>query len=241
MRDADQIADVVAERRRIGRQRAKDQIAEPVDAQLFEPVVFKAEACRHPALAGDAAAKGDAVEVAFEVVAPGVIDAGQIVGMPAPLQADEIAAMGAAVDHRMQRPVIAAGDDDRRLAEKGRQIVAGLGQFAGKRQKLPGRPEKDPGQLLAVDLRVGKHPVGDAGVALGGPLQCGLDCSIANLRSRFGGRRDCRASLAMTRGGVVIARSPRVRAGAARGQAPRRRSLVTSTRCTAGRCRAQPP
>ena len=99
---ADQIADIIAQRRRIGRQCAEDEIPEAVDAQFLQPVLFEAEALRHPAFAGDAATKGDAVEVAFEIVAPSVIDAGQIVGVAAPLQADEVAAMGAAVEHGVE-------------------------------------------------------------------------------------------------------------------------------------------
>src|SRR5215472_16949687 len=104
-----------------------------MDPQLFEPVLFEAKARRHSALAGHTAAKRDAVEIAFEIVAPSVIDAGQVVGMAASLQTNEVAAMSAAVDHRVDLTVIAAGDDDRRFAEKGRQVIARLRQFAGER------------------------------------------------------------------------------------------------------------
>jgi hypothetical protein len=62
------------------------------------------------------------------------------------------------------------GDDDRRLAEKGRQVVARLRQFAGQRQVLPGRPEKDPTELGAIDVGVGEHPIRHARVAFGRPL-----------------------------------------------------------------------
>ncbi len=137
---ADQIADVVAQWRRIGGQCAKDKIAKVVDTQFAQPVLVEAKTLRHSALPGDAAAKGDAVEVAFEIIAPGVIDAGQIVGMAAPFQTDEVAAVGAAVEHRMNLAVMSAGDDDRSLAKKGRQIVARFGQFSGEGQKLPSRP-----------------------------------------------------------------------------------------------------
>jgi hypothetical protein len=134
-------------------------------------VVFETEACRHPALAGDAAAKRDAIEIAFEVVAPRMISAGKIVGMPPPLQTDEIAAMGAAVDHGVQRAVITAGDDDRCLAEERCQVIAGFRQFTGEGQELPGRSEEDAGQLLAIDIRISEHLVGDTRIALGRPLQ----------------------------------------------------------------------
>ncbi len=133
-------------------------------------MLFEAEARRHPALAGDTPAKGDTVEVAGEIVAPGVVDAGQVVGMAAPLEANEVAAMGAAVDHCMDLAVLPSGDDDRGLAEKGRQVVTRLGEFAGECEILPGRPEKDPAELGAVDLRIRKHPVRNARIALGRPF-----------------------------------------------------------------------
>jgi len=164
---------VISQRRRIGGQRAKDEIAKSVDPQLPEPMNLDLKARRHPTAPGDAAAKGDALEIAFEVVTPGMIDTSQVVGVAAALQADEVAAMGAAVQHGMDLPVMPACDDDWGLAQKSRQIVAWREQFAGQGQKLPGRPEKDAGQLPAIDLRIGKHPVGDAGVAFGRPLKRG--------------------------------------------------------------------
>jgi len=47
--------------------------------------------------------------------------------MAAPLETDEVAAVGAAVDHRVDLAVLPAGDDDRGLAEKGRQVIPGCG------------------------------------------------------------------------------------------------------------------
>src|SRR5262252_594127 len=95
----DEIADVISQRRRLGRQGAEDQIAERVDAQLLQSVLIELEALRHAAAPGHPAARGDALEVAFEIVTPGVIDAGQIVRMTAPFEADEVPAMGAALQH----------------------------------------------------------------------------------------------------------------------------------------------
>src|SRR5207247_1928143 len=167
---ADQIADIARQWRRLGRQGAEDEIAEGVDAQLLEAVLFEVEARWHAALTGNAAAEGHTVEIAFEIIAPGMIDAGQILGMPAPLETDEIAAMGAAVDHRVDLAVLPAGDDDRRLAEKGRQVIAGLRQLPGECEILPGRPEKDPAEFGTIDLGIGEHPIGDAGIAFGRPF-----------------------------------------------------------------------
>src|SRR5262249_7887318 len=109
--------------------------------------------------------------IAFEVVAPGVVDAGQIVSMAAPFQTHQIAAMGAAVNHRVDLAVLRARNDDRRLAEKGRQVVARLRQLAGERQILPGRAEKDPAELCLIDLGVAEHPVRHARIAFGRPFE----------------------------------------------------------------------
>src|SRR5208282_5952105 len=148
---ADQIADVARQRRRLGGEGAEDEVAERIDAQFLQTVLLEAEARRHPALPGPPAAEGDTVEVACEIIAPGVVDAGQVVGMAAPLETNEVAAMRAAVDHRMDLAVLPAGDDDWGLAEKGRQVIARLRQLAGECQILPGRPEKDPAELGAID------------------------------------------------------------------------------------------
>src|SRR5262249_11146698 len=111
---ADLVSDVIRQWRRLGAA-FEYEVTELVDAQFLEAVLFEAETRRHAALAGDAAAKGDAIEVAFEIVTPGMVDAGQVVGMAASLQADEVAAMSAAVNHRVDLAVVPAGDDDRRL------------------------------------------------------------------------------------------------------------------------------
>src|SRR5215475_5887436 len=151
-------------------QRAEYEVTELVDAQFLEAVLFEAETRRHAALAGDAAAKGDAIEVALEIVTPGMVDAGQVVGMAASLQADEVAAMSAAVNHRVDLAVVPAGDDDRRLPEKRRQVVAGLRQLAAECEVLPGGPEKDAVKLGAIDVGIGEHPVRHACVAFGRPF-----------------------------------------------------------------------
>src|SRR5690242_11093361 len=92
-------------------------------AQLFQAVLVETEALGHSALTRNAPAERDALEVTFEVVTPGVIDTGQILSAAAALEADKVAAMGAAVKHGMDFAVMPAGNDDRGLAEKSRQIV----------------------------------------------------------------------------------------------------------------------
>ena len=64
----------------------------------LQMVVVLAEFRRHAALALDAALEGDPGQLAFEVVAPAVIDAGDLLAVALFCQAQEVAAMGAAVD-----------------------------------------------------------------------------------------------------------------------------------------------
>ena len=106
-------------------------------------MLVEVEALGHPATPRDAAAKGDALEISFEIVSPGMVDTGQIVGVAAPLEADEVAPMGAAVQHGMDFAIMPAGHDDRGLAEKGREIVAWHRQLAGQRRETARWPEKD--------------------------------------------------------------------------------------------------
>src|SRR5205814_1497586 len=83
--------------------------------------------------------------------------------------------MRATVDHRMDLAVLTTGDDDRRLAEKGRLVIARVRQFVIEREVLPGRPEKDAVALGAVDLRIGEHPVRHPRIALFRPFERRLE------------------------------------------------------------------
>ena len=66
--------------------------------------------------------------------------------------------MGAAIDHRVDRAVGAAGHDDRDLADRRRDPVAGVGDLAGQAQIAPGRPLEDALLLQPVLLGVGVKP-----------------------------------------------------------------------------------
>src|SRR4051794_2429011 len=168
----DQIADIIGQWRGIRGQRAENEPGKLVGAQFFQPVIFEMETLGHAALAADAATERDARQIAGEVVAPGVIDAGQPVFRVAALfQADEIAAMGAAVDHRMDVAVLPARDDDRGLAEKTGLVVARFGQLVGEAEILPARAEKDPVAFGAVDFGVCEDLVRDARVPLFRPFE----------------------------------------------------------------------
>src|SRR5947207_13091645 len=83
--------------------------------------------------------------------------------------------MRATVNYRMDLAVLTTGDDDRRLAEKGRLVIARVRQFVVEREVLPGRPEKDAVALGAVDLRIGEHPVRHPRIALFRPFERRLE------------------------------------------------------------------
>ena len=118
-------------------------------------VVLLAEFRRHAALPLDAVLERDRGQMTFEIIAPAVIDAGDFLAVPVVRQAQQVAAMGAAVDEGVDRAVRAARDDDRNLADRRRDPVAGIGDLAGEAQIIPGRPLKDALLLDPVLLGIG--------------------------------------------------------------------------------------
>src|SRR5580704_8595091 len=92
---------------------------------------------RHTALALDPLFERDPGQLAFEVVAPAVIDAGDLAAVSLIGEAQQIAAMGAAVDKGVDRAVRRAGDDDRDLADRRRDPIAGIGDFIGEAEIAP--------------------------------------------------------------------------------------------------------
>ena len=134
---ADLGAEPVLQTGHIRAERAEDQSAECRRAQLARPVPGLVEALRHAARAVYAVLEGDAAQIAFQIVAPGVIDALDAPPAPALAEADQRAAMGAAVLERMQPPVPVAAHDHRRLADEGGAPGCGLGQFRLEAQEMP--------------------------------------------------------------------------------------------------------
>ena len=63
--------------------------------------------------------------------------------------------MGAAVDKGVDRAVRSAGDDDRDLADRRRDPIAGLGDLGFQAEVIPGRPLEDPLLFEAVLLGIG--------------------------------------------------------------------------------------
>src|SRR5437764_9832362 len=117
-------------------------------------MIVLAEFRRHAALALDAALERDPGQLAGEVIAPAVIDAGDLLAVPLLGQAQQIAAMGATVDEGVDRAVRATSDDDRDLADCRRDPIAGFGDLRRQAQIAPGRALEDPLLLDPVLLRV---------------------------------------------------------------------------------------
>ncbi len=70
----------------------------------------------------------------------------QLISLPLPrrVEAQQVAAMGAAVDEGVDRAGGVAHDDDRGLADGGGDLVARLGDLGRQAQIVPGRPLEDP-------------------------------------------------------------------------------------------------
>src|SRR5258708_33883738 len=110
---------------------------------------------RHAALAGDAAAKGNAGELAGEVIGPVVVDADDLARLAALLEAQKRAAMGAAVLEGVNDAVYVARHHHRHIPEIG-------GAKAARRRQLGLHAKISPG-IAAEDallLPVLKRPIG---------------------------------------------------------------------------------
>src|SRR6202166_3113935 len=143
-----------------------------------------AEFGRHAALALDAALEGDPGQLAGEIVAPAVIDAGDLLAVALLGQAQQIAAMGAAVDEGVDRAIRAPGDDDRDLADGRRDPVAGLGDLGLKAQVIPGRPLEDPLLFEPVLLGIGVDAEGNLAERVGWKAQATLETGILHGHGR---------------------------------------------------------
>ena len=155
-------------------ERAEHQAAEFRYAQALEPVLVLAEFRRHAALALHAVLERDPGELAGEVVGPAVIDAGEFAGVAGAFDAQQVAAMGAAVDEGVDRAGCVAHDDDRGLADGGGDIVAGLGELHRETEVVPGG-SLEQALLFALVLRgVGVEPEGHLADAVRRPGDAGF-------------------------------------------------------------------
>jgi len=91
---------------------------------------IRAEVLGHAALSVDTAPEGYRLQVAAQVIAPGVINAVEIrCASAGVIQADQGATMRAAIFERRDGTVLIARDHDRHLPDKGGTPVAGGGDF----------------------------------------------------------------------------------------------------------------
>ena len=158
----DLFAEILLDRRHVVGKRAEHQSAEQRDAQFARAVVGAAERFVHAALAVDAVLERHRLEVAFQVVVPGVIDAGEVAGMAAPIERDQRAAVRAAVLEGVDLVIEIARHDHRHRAHEGGAVVAGLLDLGFEAEEVPHRAFEDAALLLRVDLRRLVDPERDA-------------------------------------------------------------------------------
>ena len=150
---SDLLAQIFLDRRDVVGQAAEHQAGKGRDAQLARPVLGAAEGLAHAALAVDAVLEGDRLQVAFQVVVPGVVDAGEVARLAAAVERDQRAAMRAAVLEGVDFVVEVARHDHRHGADEGGAIVAGLSHFGLEAKVVPDRTFEDAALLARVDFR----------------------------------------------------------------------------------------
>src|SRR5262249_44439361 len=176
--------EVVLERRRVCRQGAKHQAGERCESQLARRMLLGPAVRRHAALAAEPLAEGDAGEIAAEIVAPVVIDADDVARLPALVEDQQRAAMGAAVLESVQRAVVVARHHHGHRAQTGAAIAVRAGQLGFKAEETPGRSLEDARLLLLVEVGVGVKPIWHAREAFGRPVtrfNCDAHCSSLTL------------------------------------------------------------
>ena len=148
---------------RVGRQRAEHQAAEVVTRSLRGPCCVMSKSAGMPPLPLTPWRNATEQQVAAQVVAPGVIDALEVLRRAAVFQADQRAAMRAAVLEGAQLAVFGARDDDRHAADEGGAVVADVGELGLQAEEVPDRAFEDALLLGAQHVVLGVDPVGHAG------------------------------------------------------------------------------
>ena len=101
-------------------------------------MLFHAEARRHSALALDAILERNAHQVALQVVGPCVIDAAEVLFAGAVIvEANQCAAMRAAVLESVDFAVAVAGDDHRSVTDESGAKIARIGYLGFKAEIIP--------------------------------------------------------------------------------------------------------
>src|SRR6267378_3210516 len=168
-------AEVLLDRRRLGRQRREDEATERGRPQLARSVIGLAEVGGHPAAAVAALLERNADQVAAQVIAPRVVDAlERVLHAARVVQRDQGAAVRAAVLERVDTAVLPAHHDHRHLADERRPEVAGLRDVGLQAHEAPGGAFEDAAQLGAVVRLVLVDPERHAGQRVGRPGAGGL-------------------------------------------------------------------
>jgi hypothetical protein len=151
-------AEIILECLGRGGERGEDDAVPPRHAQALQPVRQGVEIVRHAALPLVAAAERHAEQRAAEIVGPLVIGADEFLGIAEFVLAEGNPAMGAAIDHDVDRAARIAYDDDRFVADRAALEVAGMGNLRLERDIGPGRAGEDALLLQPVDLGIAVEP-----------------------------------------------------------------------------------
>ena len=136
------------------RQTAKHHAAIVLDPQRWQAVLRHIEIGRHAGLVLEPLLKRHAAQAAALVIGPLVVNAAMGVRIAAQFATHQRTAMGAAVDPGGDVAIAGAGDDYRRGADEGGFVIAGLFDFVGEGEEVPGRAAIDA-RLLAFEDRLG--------------------------------------------------------------------------------------
>src|SRR6266446_5592040 len=163
-------AEVLLDRRRLGRQRREDEATERGRPQLARAVIGLAEIGGHAAAAVAALLERNADQVAAQVIAPRVVDAlERVLHAARVVQRDQGAAVRAAILERVDTAVLPAHYDHRHLADERRPELAGLGDIGLQAHEAPGGAFEDAAQLGAIVRLVLVDPERHAGKRDGRP------------------------------------------------------------------------
>src|SRR5437870_4100854 len=134
---------------------AEHEAVERCHTQLSRTVIRYPEVGRHTTLALHPALEGDGLQVAAKVIAPGMVNALKVLGaLTRVIEADQGAAVRAAVFEGGDRSVIIADDHYRHPPDNSRTPVAGIGDLVLKAEIIPDRAFENP---RSEERRVGKE------------------------------------------------------------------------------------
>ncbi len=115
-------------------------------------MVLRAEAVWHAALAVDAAAEGDRFQIAAQVIAPGVVDAGEVFRVAGVVEADQCTPVQATVFERGDGVGFGPHHHDGHAADEGGAPVTGVRDVGFNAEVVPHRTFKQA-LLFLVEQR----------------------------------------------------------------------------------------